>query len=83
DVPDERLETVVDRMIAAAKARGLVRMNEVLLYVNLGVVFGERFLQRRELEWLRQIMDDEAVGPPLARVRKAHAEAVKRLEAKS
>lgn len=80
DVPDERLELVLRRLVAAARLRGLERMAEVLLFVNLGIVLGEGFLSRPELSWMQQMMNDSSLGSPRQRIRRVHAEAVKRME---
>ena len=82
EVPDERLFAVLSRVVGDARAQGLVRLSEVLLYVNLSMVFGEGFLDRTELPWMREIMN-EAGSAPRDRIRKLHAEAVKRMEARS
>jgi FAD/FMN-containing dehydrogenase len=77
-VPQERLDRALRRIVAEAGSRGLQRTDEVLLFVNLSMVFGEGFTQRTELTWMQQILNDPALRSPRERIRRVHAEAVRR-----
>ena len=78
EVPDEKLDRALARMVAEAGRRGLTARKDVLLFVNLSLAYGEAFWERRELAWANDLLEDRAVGSPAERLRNLYAEAARR-----
>lgn len=66
------------RLAGEAGAFGLSGMDEVLLFVNLSLHFGEGFLEMPRHFWMRQIMTDPSIPSAGERIRTIHEEAVLR-----
>jgi hypothetical protein len=66
------------RCIEAGSRHGLTMEAGARLYVALALAHGWDFEARPDTAWLRQLLEDEDVFDPLERVRRAHAEWVRR-----
>lgn len=76
-VSDDKLNRFVDRVATEAERHGLHAASDTVLFVNLNLALGERFWERPEYSWAREMLEGGALGSPSFRLRQLYAEAQK------
>ncbi|MDB4932681.1 MAG: hypothetical protein JWM10_5165 [Myxococcaceae bacterium] len=80
-VDDGALARFVERATREAGGYDLTELRDLLLFLNLSVVYGEGFLAHPALRWVRAALLDASVGAPSERMRQAYDEVLRRADA--
>lgn len=80
EIDEARLERFLDRVTAEAGRYGLHRLEALLRFVNLSVVYGEGFLARPELRWMTVMLQGPARADADERMKRVYEEALRRAE---